>query len=190
MRLLVLLMIVISGCAVGTTTTTRPALNKPVIGPDGTFEDAIEAARRGDTVAMRFLLSPRFIHEALLPTEKREDPQKVEEFDKERLRLEKQLAPHEATVQRLLRACVKLLNDLTQNRFVEAGRPSYDIRLRDDFDRAFGPNKASMVVQTWPKGALGPDPKPQAFTLHFVQDRQRWLIDDMDPNPLKGAFTR
>lgn len=190
MKLLLLLCFLLAGCAIGTTTTSRPALTRPVIGPDGAFRDATEAARRNDAEALRFLLSNRFVHEALLPRERREEPETVEAFQRESDRLAQQLLPHQPAVRKLLDGYMHLLRELTQDRFIEVGRPNYDIRYRDDFGRADGPNRASLEVQTWPKTALGPDPKPAVMTVRFIQDRQRWVIDDLEPNPLKGAYTR
>lgn len=179
-----------AGCAIGSTTTERPAINRPAIGPDGAFWDAVDAANRGSVEAFRFQVSPRFLHEGVLPREKRNEPNSTESFDLERQRLEKQLEPYAGTVDRMLRSYMEHLRNLTSNRFIDVGRPSYEIKYHDDFDRAAGPNRATVEISIWSKKAMGPADKPDKFTVTFVQDRQRWLIDDITPNPLKGAFTR
>ncbi len=185
-----LLLIAAAGCSIGSTTTERPAINRPAIGPDGAFWDAVDAANRDSLEAFRFQVSPRFLHEGILPREKRNEPTSTEGFDQERIRLEKQLAPYASTVDRMLRSYMERLRNLTSNRFMDVGRPSYEIKYRDDFDRATGPNRAVVEVLIWSKKAMQPGDKPESFTVTFVQDRQRWLIDDITPNPLKGAFTR
>lgn len=184
------LLLALAGCSFGSTTTLRPALSRPVVGPDGSFWDAADAASRRDNDALRRILTVRFIHEALLPAQPRKEPTSTEDYDRERERLTEQLKVHEATVARLLEAYAERLRQLTENRFVEVGRPEYEIKYRDDFDRAAGPNRAFVVVQCWQKGPLAADAKPETIRVTFVQDRQRWLIDDFEPNALKGAFTR
>jgi len=190
LKRLICICVLLAGCTIGTSTTQRPALSRPVVGPDGTFWDVVDAADRRDNNALRLLMTARFIHEAILPRSARKDPATTEAYDTERLRLEVELKPHEATVNLLLEAYASQLRQLTDNRFVEVGRPEYDIRYRDDFDRAFGPNRATLVVKCWGKGALGTDPEPESIRVTFVQDRQSWLIDDVEPNALKGAFSR
>lgn len=184
------LLFALAGCSFGSTTTLRPALSRPVVGPDGSFWDAADAAARRDNDALRRLLTVRFIHEALLPAQSRNEPDSTAAYDRERQRLSEQLQVHEVAVARLLEAYAERLRQLTENRFVEVGRPEYEIKYRDDFDRANGPNRAFVVVQCWQKGALSPDAKPETIRITFVQDRERWLIDDFEPNALKGAFTR
>lgn len=184
------LCVLIAGCTIGTSTTDRPAFNRPVIGPDGSFWDASNAADRHDNNALRLLVSARFIHEALLPNGERDEPTSTAQFDAERQRLESELKPFEATVARMIESHAEQLRRLTANRFVEVGRPEYDIKYRDGNDRADGPNRATLVVQCWPKGVVPADSKPETIRVQFVQDRQRWLIDGLDPDPLKGAFSR
>ncbi|MBE7491290.1 MAG: hypothetical protein HS108_05975 [Planctomycetes bacterium] len=190
MKHLFWLCLVLAGCTIGTSTTARPALNRPVVGPDGSFWDASDAADRGDLAALRRMFSARFLHEAILPRSTRRDPQSTQQFDDESARLLAELAPYEPTVQRMIEAYAAQLRRLTENRFVEVGRPEYEIRFRDEFDRAYGPNIAMLDVQCWPKHALEPDAKPETIRVRFVQNRQRWLLDGIEPDPLKGAFTR
>jgi hypothetical protein len=174
----------------GSSTSERPALTEPAIGADGAFWDAAAAAQRGDTAAFRIMLSPRFIHESILPQERRDKPETPEDFDRERLRLETQLAPYEPDVQSMLVGYMHAIADLTANRFVEVSKPDNQIAHRDGYKRAMGPNRSSVKVLAWTKAAQGAEEKPDTLKVHFVQDGYRWLIDDLEPNRLKGAFAR
>lgn len=191
-RLTLLLCLAAAGCSTywGSTTTDRPALTDPAVRPDGAFWDAVAAAQRGDVEAFRFMLSPRFIHDAILPRENRPKLESAEEFDRERAELEAELAPHEATVKRMVAAYMQSVVELTSNKLVEVGQPDQNIEFRDGYRRAIGPNRASVTVLAWSRGAMGPGAKPDTLVVKFVQDGDHWLIDDFEPNRLKGAFIK
>lgn len=204
------ILLLLAACTIGSATTKRAALKEPAVRPDGAFADAMQAAESGNAEAFRFLLSPRFIHECVLPNRPRRQPKTTEAFDEERVRLQAELKPFESTVQRLVAGYMQHLRELTASRFTEVGIPSNDIRYHAEYDVAYGPNRATVVVSIWAKGQtprpasnepaaanapaanLPPiEPKPEKrVTVRFVQDRQRWLIDGFDDDPLKGTFSR
>ena len=197
-----------AGCSFkGSTTTERPALLYPAIGPEGAFWDALTVAQRADHEALRLVLSPRFIHEAVLPGERRYEVETQQAFDRERARLEAQLKPYENTVKRMIEGYVRYLADLTSQRFVEVARRIDDIKYKDGYSRASGPNRASLIVHIWSKDPTptpphaegeepgmeprdAPETKPETLTVHFIQDHRSWLIDNIEPNRLKGAYSR
>lgn len=195
MKRLVLLILLIALCGCeryisGSTTSDRPALNRPAIGPDGAFWDAAVVAGRGERDAFLYLLSPQFVHRALFPEDDLDEITTQGDFDEQRGEIEERLADYEPVVDRLARRYMRHLAELVEGRLVEVGRPRYNIDYTDTFDRAEGPNRATVTVTVYPKSALGEDIEPEVFEVDFIMDGRRWLIDGFDPDPMKGSFAR
>jgi hypothetical protein len=198
MRLLTVIttLLLLSACAIGSTTTERPALNLPAIGPDGTFWDAANVAEREKPESFQFLLSPRFIHRALLPLDTLPEISTQQELDALRVRLDRQLAEaaEEAEVDldlkigQMLDAYMEELRRLLNDRFIEVGEPEYDIQFRDEFGRASGPNRAELKVSLYPKTSKPDGFEPEVIRVSFLQDGYRWLIEGFEPDNLRGAF--
>lgn len=174
----------------GSSTTSRPALTRPAIEPDGAFWDAVVVAEKGDIHAFLFLLSPRMVYRALFPDEELAEVTSQAEFDKQRADIEEKLEPFQVAVQRLASRYMQELQELLRDRFVEVSKPSYTIQHKDSFDRADGPNAARVTVTIFPKSALPKDFEPAVMEVLFVQDGRRWLIDSIGDDKLKGAFVR
>jgi len=185
-----LIALLAASCTFGSSTTQRPALSRPAIEPDGTVWDAVTAAGKNDSEAFLYLLSPQMIYRALFPEARLRPVTSQKEFDEQRLELELALQPHAPVVQEFAARYMTELSNLVRDRFIEVSRPNYHIEFRDEYDRAAGPNHASVIVSVTPKTAVGPDFKPETIELHFVQDGRRWLIDGIANDRLKGAFVR
>ena len=191
---LALLVVALAGCqAPGSTTTRRPALDKPPIEPDGIVWDAVAAAELTDTARFRFLLSARFIHEAIMPDFPRGKPKTEEDLDAENTRLLNDLKPYAATEKRLVEGYLLLIQQRMKGNFVQTDPPVYQIEYRGDYGAARGPNHARVTVTFRPKRASTPEvPQGEAvsMTVLFVQEHETWRIDGFDPDPLKGAYKR
>ncbi|MCC6572221.1 MAG: hypothetical protein IT462_00390 [Planctomycetes bacterium] len=176
----------------GSTTTRRPALDKPAIEPDGTFWDAVAAAEAGDARRFQYLLSVRFMHESIMPDMPRNFGKTAEDAEKEELRLTEELKPHAERQRKLAAGYMKMLQDRIAGNFVECEAPVYQIQYRGDYNLARGPNHARLTVtfrvkREPPKGVPA---EPHSLTVLFVQDYEMWRIDGFEPDPLKGAFSR
>ncbi len=182
------LLLLLGACSFGTTTTQRPAVDKPAVAPDGAFWDAANVAGRQDVDAFLYILTPRFIHSELWPSVSRAEPTSINEYSEQHARLNRELALVDSDRRNFARGHMQRLAQVLQDRYVEVSRPSYDIKYRDDVGRAAGPNRATVTVRAWPKGAVKEGEKPDQFKVSFLQYGQRWLIDDIEPNPLKGTF--
>lgn len=192
-KLIPILLLLLCACESfvgGSTTTQRPALGRPAIAPDGAFWDATVVARRGDRKAFMYTLSPRFVHRSLFPDEELADVTSQAEFDAQREEIETRLTPFEPVVNRMADRYMRHLTTVMKDRFVEVSRPRYNIDYTDSFDRAEGPNRATVTVTAHPKVASAADEQPEKFEVRFIMDGRRWLIEELDPDPLKGSFAR
>jgi hypothetical protein len=186
----------LAACTIGSSTTERPAVNRPAIGPDGTFWDAVNVSERMDAAGFRFIVTPQFLHAALLPAANRPVPTSQSEFNTQRNRLYAELATAaerarvelEYELDRVAVGYMSQLQDLLTDQIVVVGEPRYDLRYRDEFGRASGPNHATVDVKVFPKGRLPEDFEPPVLKVRFVQDGFRWLIDSLEPDTLRGAF--
>ncbi|CAG0970894.1 hypothetical protein PLCT2_01344 [Planctomycetaceae bacterium] len=173
-------------CTGGSSTTLRPAADRPVIGPDGVFWDAIEAARGGHSKRFSRLMSTGFVHRAILPNTPRSEATDEESFILESERMERELAPFSSIRDRLYARYSGWLEETTRGSVIEAGRPSYEIRYKDSFGSARGPNTARIKVSI-----LHAQKKtPVEMTVSFIQDGETWRIDGFAPDPLFGEFIR
>lgn len=188
--LLILILLPLAACNLGSTTTRRPAIDRPAIGPEGVFWDAVTAAEMNDLDRFSFLLSARFLHESILPRRKRNVLDTQAEFVAERERLLLELEPYGLTVSSLRRRYMQNLRDRIKGTFVQTGNVAYGIQHVDEFGVASGPNRATLKVSFQAKGHTEDDYKPLEMKVRFIQDRHHWLIDGFDPDPLKGAFTQ
>jgi hypothetical protein len=192
-RCLPLIALLLGACSAftfGTSTTQRPAVQNPAIGPDGAFWDAATVAEKGDRDAFLYLLSPQMVHRALFPETALSPVETQEEFTRQRQEIETALEPFESAVDSFTVRYMSELAQLLRDRFIEVSEPVYLIRYTGVGGRAEGPNTATVVVSIYPKGAVGADATPESLTVHFIQDGRRWLIHAIDPDPLKGAFVR
>jgi hypothetical protein len=188
--LLPTLALLLCACQIGSSTTQRSALPRPAIEPDGTVWDAITVAHRRDGESFRFLLSPQMIYRALYPEAELPEVTSQKEFDAQRAELEAELAANEVVVKQLAARYMAELDKLVADRFIEVGKPNYIILYKDDFDRAAGPNRAMVTMTIYPKHSVPAGYKPETIEVQFVMDGQRWLIDGLDHDKLKGAFVR
>lgn len=182
--------LLLAACNLGSTTTRRPAIDRPAIGPNGVFWDAVTAAEMDDPDRLRFLLSARFLHESILPRRKRLEVGSQKEFNQERDRLLQELEPYGGTVKNLCRRYLADLRERIKGTFVQTGEPRYRIKHVDEFGVATGPNRATLEVSFQAKARTEKGYKPFVMKVRFIQDRRHWLIDGFDPDPLKGAFTQ
>jgi hypothetical protein len=174
----------------GSSTTDRPALTRPAIEPDGAFWDAAVVAERGDTEAFLYLLSPQMVYRALYPENELDEISDQEGFDKQRKEIDEELKPHQAVIEKMAKRYMSELRKLLRDKFIEVSKPTYSIRYKGKYDRATGPNTARVTVTIYPKQALPKGFKPERMEVSFIQDRRRWLIDNISNDKLKGAFVR
>lgn len=192
-----ILVLLLAGCTVGSSTTDRPALPRPAVAPDGTFWDAIEVSRRDRAQGFLHIVSPRFLHSAFIPRERISEPVNTAEFDEQRKSVEAALMRGaqrnrvnlEAEKNRLAQGYMAELRRLVEDRFIEVGKPEYQFMYRNDFDQPWGPNRAWVIVNLYPKGTAAETDAPEVLRVNFVQDRHRWLIDSFEPDPRMGSFT-
>ncbi len=194
----ILILLVLCGCSIGSSTTDRPALDVPPIGPDGTFWSALEAARRNDSQAFLHTISPGFLYNAFLSDEL-PDPQNQDELEDLYKRIQVQLeegairngVTAAAEKQRLAAGYMQTLRELADDQFIEVAKPVYgdNIRFKDEHKRAWGPNKVWLRVRIYPKTPVAEDFEPKTLRVGFIQDRFRWLIESIDPDELNGAYT-
>lgn len=195
--LLALLAFWLAGCTLGSTTTARPALSLPPVSPEGTLWSAIEVSRADNPASLLHVLSPGFLHASFIPLRRFDEPATQAEL--ERLRVEVDTALERAAMAnghnleleklRLATGYATFLRELARDRLIEVGPPSYDdIRFRDEFNRAWGPNVVRLQVQMYPKEPLPEDFVPEVLTVIFIQDGNRWLIEGFDPDPQKGTY--
>jgi hypothetical protein len=192
-RLPLILLVLIGGCSsatIGSATTERPALTRPAIEPDGAFWDAVTVAGKADRKAFLYLLSPQMVFRALFPEAKLKEVTTQKDLDDQRKEIEATLQQHDAVVQEFATRYMSELNKLVSDRFIEVGKPDYNIRFNDKFDRATGPNTAKVVVSVYPKTPLPQGFKPEVIEVTFLQDGRRWLIHGFSNDKLKGAFVR
>lgn len=182
--------LLLSCCAIGTSTTQRSALPRPAIEPDGTFWDAVTVARKRDGEAFRYLLSPQMIYRALYPEAKLAELDSQKDFNAERTKIEAELAKHEPIVQSMATRYMEELDKLLEDRLVEVSKPSYTIKYKDDYGRAAGPNTARVTVTVYPKDPMADGAEPETVDVRFIMDGRRWLINGFDNDKLKGAFVR
>jgi hypothetical protein len=187
---LILLGLLLGACTIGSSTTERPALTRPAIEPDGTFWDAVTVAGKNDRKAFLYLLSPQMVFHALFPEAKLKEVTTQEEFDAQRKEIETTLKQHDLVVQDFATRYMGELHKLVSDRFIEVGRPNYNIGYNDEFDRAAGPNTAKLVVTVYPKHAVDESYKPETIEVTFIQDGRRWLIHGFTNDKLRGAFVR
>jgi hypothetical protein len=190
--------LMLAACNIGSSTTERPALDYPPIGPDGTFWSAVSASREGNAQAFLHLVSPGFIHRAFMNTALPE-PESQAEFDGLREQVNSRLLAGatrnsvvlDVEVNRLAEGYMARLRELTRDRFIEVAQPVYGdgIRFRDQFDRAYGPNLVWLDVKVYTRQRTAPDFEPPSIRVRFIQDGFRWLIDDLEPDDLQGSFT-
>ncbi|MCC6150583.1 MAG: hypothetical protein IT461_10060 [Planctomycetes bacterium] len=188
-RLLVILALgslLACACTGGSSTTLRPAADRPIIGPDGVFWDAIEAARGGHTQRMGRVLSTGFVHRAILPNTPRAEFSDEESFIFANERMERELAPFNSIRERLCKRYTGWLDETTRGRVIEAGRPSYEIKYKDGYGSARGPNTATIKVNLHQAQAK----TPKVLAVSFIQDGDTWRIDGFSPDPLFGEFIR
>jgi hypothetical protein len=186
----ILTALMLASCTIGSSTTERPALSRPAIEPDGAFWDAVTVAREHDREAFLYLLSPQMVFKALFPEAKLEEITTQEEFNEQREELGKALEPHAAVVQDFANRYMAELEKLVRDRFIEVSKPKYDIKFNDEFDRASGPNTATVKVSVYPKSGIDQAFKPEVIEVTFIQDGRRWLIHALGNDKLKGAFVR
>lgn len=184
--ILAALCLLLAGCTGGSSTTSRPAVDRPAIGPDGVFWEAVEAARSGDVERIKRLLSTGFVHRAILPNAPRGEPSDEEEFAADNARMERELVPHEATRARLYPRYTEWLRNVTAACIIETSRPAYDIEFKDSYGSARGPNKAIIKVSLHSAAIK----EPRVFTVRLVQSGDTWLIDGFSPDALFGEFIR
>ena len=173
-------------CTGGSSTTLRPAVDRPIIEPDGTFWDAMEAARGNKPERLKYLLSTDFVHRAILPGVPRPEATDVEEYEFAAQRMEKELAPFESIRARLYGRYAAWLSEYTRGCVIEASRADYDIKYRDGYGSASGPNLATIKVNLHSSAAK----EPRVFSVKFIQVGDAWRIDGFGPDPLFGEFIR
>jgi hypothetical protein len=173
-------------CTGGSSTTLRPAADRPIIEPDGTFWDAMEAARGSKPERLKYLLSTDFVHRAILPGVPRLEATDVEEYEFATQRMEKELAPFVSIRERLYGRYTSWLAEFTRGSVIEASRAVYDIKYRDGYGSAIGPNTATIKVSLHSSAAK----EPRVFAVKFIQVGESWRIDGFSPDPLFGEFIR
>lgn len=181
-----LVVLLLAACTTGSSTTLRPAADRPIVGPDGTLWDAIEAARGGHSQRMERLLSTGFVHRAILPNVPRVEPTDEEEYALALARMERELASFGPIRARLYTRYTQWLNDATRGYVIETDRPEYDLKYKDGYGAARGPNSAKLKV--WLHAAASKEPK--LIVVSFIQDGDAWRIDGFTPDPLYGEFIR
>jgi hypothetical protein len=186
----ILASLLLASCTIGSSTSERPALSRPAIEPDGAFWDAVTIARQHDREAFLYLLSPQMVFRALFPEAKLDEITSQEEFNAQREELQQALEPYAAVVQDFANRYMAELEKLVRDRFIEVSRPKYDIKFKDKFDRAAGPNTATVTVSIYPKSAIEEGFTPEVIEVTFIQDDRRWLIHALSNDKLKGAFVR
>jgi hypothetical protein len=188
-RLLVILALgslLACACTGGSSTTLRPAADRPVIGPDGVFWDAIEAARGGHAKRMARVMSIGFVHRAILPNTHRSEASDEESFVLENERMERELAPFSSIRDRLYTRYTGWLEETTRGCVVETSRPNYDIQFKDGYGSARGPNTATIKVNLH----FAQKKSLVVIAVNFIQDGDTWRIDGFAPDPLFGEFIR
>ncbi len=191
-----LMLLFVAGCTIGTSTTQRPALSRPAIAPDGTFWDALEVARNDNAEGFLHVLSPGFVHACFLPRKRLSTPESQQEFNTLRdevaasltdgaTRNEVDLAAEKT---RMAHGYMTQLRRLVEDRYIEVGKPEYDIQYQDEYDRAYGPNRATVIVTVNAKGRAESKHGAQVIRVSFVQDGYRWLIEGFEPDAKKGSF--
>ncbi|MBK8205608.1 MAG: hypothetical protein IPK87_02320 [Planctomycetes bacterium] len=196
MKYSLLMLLFIAGCTIGTSTTQRPALSRPAIAPDGTFWDAVEVARTDNAEGFLHVLSPNFVHGCFLPRKRLSTPENQQDFNDLRDEVNASLADGAtrnkvdlaAEKTRMAHGYMRLLRNLVEDRFIEVGKPDYDIQYQDEYDRAYGPNRATVIVTVNPKGRADSKSGDQVIRVSFVQDGYRWLIDSLEPDANKGSY--
>lgn len=199
MKCLPLILLLLVGCSsttIGSATTTRPALTKPAIEPDGTFWDAVEVARMDNAEGILHVLSPNFVHACFLPRKRLSTPESQQDFNDLRDEVNASLTDGAtrnkvdlaAEKTRMAHGYMRLLRNLVEDRYIEVGKPDYDIQYRDEYDRAYGPNRATVIVTVNAKGRAASKQAPDVMRVSFVQDGYRWLIDGFDPDPNQGSY--
>ncbi|MBZ0136653.1 MAG: hypothetical protein K8I27_09800 [Planctomycetes bacterium] len=192
-RCLPVIALVLASCSAftfGTSTTQRPAITKPAIGPDGAFWDAAVAAKRNDHEAFLYLLSPQMVYLALFPEARLAETESQEEFDLQRATINAELEPFEPVVHEYTARYMHELTSLLDDKFAEASQPVYSISHTGAGGRAEGPNQATITVRVYPKQSMKASQEPEVLNITFIQDGRRWLIHRINPDPLKGAFVR
>jgi hypothetical protein len=194
----ILILLTLCGCTIGSSTTDRPALDTPPIGPDGTFWSALDAARRDDSQAFLYTNSPGFLHNAFLSDELPE-PESQDGLEDLHTRIQARLedgaarngVTAAAEKERLAAGYMKTLRELAKDQFIEVAKPVYgnNIRYKDEHGRAWGPNKLGLDVRIYPRTPVAEDFEPKRLRVGFIQDRFRWLIESLEPDELHGAFT-
>lgn len=188
------LVLLVAACpGTGSTTTRRPALDRPVVAPDGTLWDALTAAEANDPGRLRYLLSTRFIHQAVMPDFPRGKTTTFEQYENEERRMLHELEAHQTQVRRLAEGYLGLLRERLADNFVHTEPPVYDIEFRGEYNAARGPNRARVTATFRPRKPPPSGqarPEPTSLVVLFVQEREMWRIDGFEPDPLKGAFTR
>ncbi|MDC1141618.1 hypothetical protein OAU50_00880 [Planctomycetota bacterium] len=203
-----LIVLITAGCTIGTTTSDRPALVRPAVGPDGVTWDAYLAAQRGDAKAFRHALSVRYLHSHLLPAELQNETRTEADFFEEEARLLKEIEPkYTGVIDKMLKRMMETIQTESENRMMEASKPRYEIEFKDSWGRAKGPNIAWVTVrfhnldvqptvETSTLVAPDEDTPPtvpgaaKTIKVRLVQAGQRWIIDGFEPDDLMGAFTR
>jgi hypothetical protein len=198
--MLLLILLVLTGCSgslgIGTTTSQRPALLRPAVQPDGAFWDAMEVSRGESTEGFLHLLSPGFLHASFIPRERIPTPTSQDEFDELRAEVERLLAAAAARNgvdmaterARLAAGYMQDLRSLEKDHFIEVGKPVEAILHQDEYRRAYGPNRAHVIVSLHPTTSLPEDYQPRTLRVNFIQDGYRWLIDSFEPDPRRGAY--
>jgi len=189
-------LLLLTACTIGSTTTERPAINLPAIGPDGAFWDAVGVAELDDVEKFLYLVSPQFVHARFMPTARRPEVKTQNELEASRTSLlteaqraaERHQLDYNSELYRLSYGYMAELRKLMDDRFVEVGTPTYEIEFRDEFGRASGPNRAAVQVRVYPKSRVPDGYVPETLTVLFIQDGYRWLIDGLEPDPLWGAY--
>lgn len=191
-----LMLLFIAGCTIGTSTTQRPALSRPAIAPDGTFWDAVEVARNENAEGFLHVLSPGFVHACFLPRKRLSTPESQKDFNDLRDEVDASLADGAsrnkvdlaAEKTRMAHGYMHLLRNLVKDRFIEVGKPDYDIQYQDEYDRAYGPNRATVIVTVNAKGRAAGTQGTEVIRVSFVQDGYRWLIESFEPDANKGSY--
>lgn len=178
--------LMLAACTGGSSTTLRPAADKPIIEPDGTFWDAVEAARSNKSQRLRVLLSTDFVHRAILPNVQRDEATDEDEYTLAVTRMERELLPFVSIRERLYTRYASWLEEFTRGKVIETGVPAYDIKHRDGYGSARGPNVATVKVSLHSAKSK----VPHEFTVKFIQVGDAWRIDGFKPDPLFGEFIR
>lgn len=177
----------VAGCTEGSTTTRRPAADRPVVGPEGTFWDAVAAAQLKQPQRMRYVFSVRFLHRSILPKHERRNARDEADYNEEKQRQLQDLKGMSALVEALYAGYCDWLGRQLADRFVETEPPVYEIDFRDGFGAARGPNIARVKVNFHHRhDATKPT---ESIVVAFVQEGDAWRIDAISPDKLFGTFT-